>query len=226
MLVTDVLEDVGRTTADEIGAAARFQALDVTDEASWAAAVAACTDAFGRLDVLVNNAGIINSDPVLEVPPAVFRKVLDVNLVGPYLGIRAAAPVMAETGGGSIVNISSVQGILGRAGTPAYTASKFGVRGLTKTVALELGALGIRVNSVHPGGVDTALIRAAATADLPTEVLDKVHSHLPVPRVGQPEDIARASLYLASEESSYVTGTELIVDGGLTAGYRAGRSTL
>ena len=113
---------------------------------------------------------------------------------------------------------------MGREGTPAYTASKFGVRGLTKTVALELGRLGIRVNSVHPGGVDTPLIRGGH--DLPTEVLDKAHQHIPVPRVGQPEDIARASLYLASEEASYVTGAELVVDGGITCGFPASRTTL
>ena len=225
VLVTDVLTEEGARTAEEIGERARFQPLDVTDAASWDAAVAACQEAFGRLDVLVNNAGILDSTPVLEVSPERYRQVLEVNLVGPFLGIRACAPRMAETGGGSIVNISSVQGILGRAGTPAYTASKFGVRGLTKTVALELGELGIRVNSVHPGGVDTALIRGDLP-DLPSEVLDKAHSKLPVARVGQPEDIARASLYLASDESSYVTGAELVVDGGLTTGFRAARSTL
>jgi 3alpha(or 20beta)-hydroxysteroid dehydrogenase len=226
VLVTDVLEKEGLQTAKDIGDAARFQALDVTDESSWTAAVKACQAAFGRLDVLVNNAGILHNATTLETEPAAFRKVLDVNLVGPFLGIRACAPIMAETGGGAIVNISSVQGMLGRAGTPAYTASKFGVRGLTKTVALELGELGIRVNSVHPGGVDTPLIRLGSGADLPTEILDKAHGQLPIPRVGQPEDIARATLYLASDDASYVTGTELVVDGGLTAGYRAGRTTL
>jgi 3alpha(or 20beta)-hydroxysteroid dehydrogenase len=167
--------------------------------------VKACQAAFGRLDVLVNNAGILHNATTLETEPAAFRKVLDVNLVGPFLGIRACAPIMAETGGGAIVNISSVQGMLGRA---------------------ELGELGIRVNSVHPGGVDTPLIRLGSGADLPTEILDKAHGQLPIPRVGQPEDIARATLYLASDDASYVTGTELVVDGGLTAGYRAGRTTL
>jgi 3alpha(or 20beta)-hydroxysteroid dehydrogenase len=204
VVVTDVLTEEGAQTAKEIGDAARFQFLDVTDESSWAAGVAACQEAFGRLDVLVNNAGILHAAKTLDTDSATFRKVLEVNLVGPFLGIRACAPVMAETGGGAIVNISSVQGIWGRAGTPAYTASKFGVRGLTKTVALELGELGIRVNSVHPGGDDTALIRESSGSALSNET----------------------SLYLASDEASYVTGTELIVDGGLTAGYGAGRTTL
>ena len=145
VVLTDVLDDPGEQTAKELGESARYLHLDVTDEAAWSRVVTEGQAVFGRIDVLINNAGILHTAPVLECEPADFRKVIDVNLVGPYLGIRAVAPVMAKTGGGSIVNISSVQGLMGRAGTPAYTASKFGVRGLTKTVALELGVLGIRL---------------------------------------------------------------------------------
>ena len=219
VMVTDILDAEGAAIAKEIGEAARFTSLDVSDAESWSRVVAQTRDIFGRLDVLVNNAGMMHAVPLVDCEPDAFRRVLDVNLTGPFLGMRAAAPVMGETGGGSIVNISSVQGIVGRAGTPAYTASKFGLRGLTKTAALELGALGIRVNSVHPGGVDTTLIREASGIDLSREQLDAAHASLPVPRVGRPEDVAHTSLFLASDEAAYVTGAELVVDGGLTCGF-------
>jgi 3alpha(or 20beta)-hydroxysteroid dehydrogenase len=218
VLVADVLEAEGALVAKEIGAAARFVALDVTDESAWRAAVATAEREWGRLDVLVNNAGVAQPKSVLECSGAEFRRVLEVNLVGPFLGMHVAAPLIAKGGGGAIVNVSSVQGIVGRAGLPAYTASKFGLRGLTKTAALELGALGIRVNSLHPGGVDTPLAREAAGVPITSEQLDAAHRQLPVPRVGTPADMAAAILFLASDEAAYVTGTELVVDGGLTAG--------
>ncbi len=219
VVLGDVVDDGVREVAAGIGASARAVRLDVTREDDWEAAVRAALDAFGRLDVLVNNAGIAHSAPTLDCKPDDFRRVLEVNLVGPFLGTRAVAPVMGESGGGSIINISSVQGMVGRAGLPAYTASKFGLRGLTKTTALDLGVLGVRVNSIHPGGVDTQLLREAAGGiELSTEVVDRVHAHLPVPRVGRPRDIAATSLFLASDESAYITGTEIVVDGGLIAG--------
>ena len=130
------------------------------------------------------------------------------------------------TPGLAIVNVSSIQGLVGRAGTPGYTASKFGLRGLTKTAALELGAYGVRVNSIHPGGVDTPLIRDAVPegVEVTQDMLDASHAHLPIPRVGRPEDIAPTSLFLASDEASYITGAELVIDGGMICGYGAGTS--
>jgi len=218
VLLADVLATEAGQVAKEIGPAARAVALDVSDEGAWQAAIATAEREWGRLDVLVNNAGIAQPKSVVECSGAEFRRVLEVNLVGAFLGMHFAAPLMARGGGGAIVNVSSVQGLVGRAGLPAYTASKFGLRGLSKAAALELGALGIRVNSLHPGGVDTPLAREAAGAAFSSELLEAAHAHLPVPRVGQPADMAAAILFLASDESSYVTGTELVVDGGLTAG--------
>jgi len=221
VVMTDLLDAEGEALAEELGAAATFVRQDVTDEADWKRVVAVAVDTFGRLDALINNAGIMQRTPVVDCSVEEFRGVLDVNLVGPFLGMKTAAPAMQETGGGSIVNVSSIQGMVGRAGTPGYTASKFGLRGLTKTAALELGALGVRVNSIHPGGVDTPLIRDAVpdTVQVTQEMLDAAHSHLPVPRCGRAEDIAPTSLFLASEESAYITGTEIVIDGGMTAGY-------
>ena len=220
VVLTDRLAGEGEAIAAEIGANAAFVTHDVTDEADWQRVVATAVEHYGRLDVLINNAGIMQSTPVVDCSVDEFRGVLDVNLVGPFIGMKVAAPVMHETGGGAVVNVSSVQGILGRAGTPGYTASKFGLRGLTKTAALELGALGVRVNSIHPGGVDTPLIRDAAPGiELTSAMLDAGHAHLPVPRCGRPDDIAPTSLFLASDEASYITGAELVIDGGLTCGY-------
>ena len=223
VVLTDLLDDEGAAVAAELGENARFERHDVTDEADWQRVIAAAVEHFGRLDVLVNNAGIMQSTPVVDCSVEEFRGVLDVNLVGPFLGMKTAAPVMHETGGGAIVNVSSIQGIMGRAGTPGYTASKFGLRGLTKTAALELGALGIRVNSIHPGGVDTPLIRDAVPdgVEVTGEMLDASHAHLPIPRVGRSEDIAPTSLFLASDEAAYITGAELVIDGGMTCGYGA-----
>lgn len=225
VVLTDLLEAEGEAVADEIGEAACFVKHDVTSEEDWGRVVDLAVERFGRLDVLINNAGIIQSTPVIDCSVEEFRGVLDVNLVGPFLGIKAAAPVMGQTGGGSIVNVSSIQGIVGRAGTPGYTASKFGLRGLTKTAALELGTLGVRINSIHPGGVDTPLLNDAVPGvEITRDMLDASHAHLPVPRVGTPDDIAPTSLFLASDEAGYITGAELVIDGGMTCGYGAGTS--
>lgn len=224
VVLTDLLEQEGEAVAAELGDAACFAKHDVTSEDDWHRITHLAVDRFGRLDVLINNAGIMQNTPVVDCSVDEFRTVLDVNLVGPFLGMKVAAPVMGETGGGAIVNVSSIQGIVGRAGTPGYTASKFGLRGLTKTAALELGALGVRVNSIHPGGVDTPLIRDAVPegVEVTQDMLDAGHAHLPIPRVGRSEDIAPTSLFLASDEASYITGAELVIDGGMTCGYGAG----
>ncbi|MFI6516164.1 glucose 1-dehydrogenase [Spirillospora sp. NPDC050679] len=210
VVVADVLEE-GREVAAEIGEAARFVHHDVTDAASWAGAVAAATGAFGRLDVLVNNAGIWRTAPVDQETEERFELILRVNLIGPFLGIKAAVPAMRAAGGGSVVNISSTAGLRGIPGHSAYGASKFGLRGLTRSAALDLAPDGIRVNSVHPGAIDTPMVAAAGF-----ERGEGNYDRVPLGRVGVPEDVAGLVLFLASDASSYITGTEFAVDGGLT----------
>ncbi|MGW1847143.1 glucose 1-dehydrogenase [Streptomyces sp. NPDC001966] len=209
VVLTDVLEAEGAATAASLGPVARFVHHDVTDERSWAAAVATALDAFGRLDVLVNNAAIYSTSPITEEDPDRLEAILRVNLIGPFLGVRAVAGAMSANGGGSIVNISSQAGLQGVWGHGAYGAAKWGLRGLTRTAALELGADGIRVNSVHPGAIATAM-----TAHLGTEK----HPGTPLGRVGQPEEVAHLVAFLASDDSSYLSGAELAVDGGASAG--------
>lgn len=209
VVLTDVREKEGERTAASLGSAARFVRHDVSDEKSWEAAVAAAVDGFGRLDVLVNNAAIYTTSLIVEEDPARLEEILRVDLIGPFLGIRAVAGAMKETGGGSIVNISSQAGLQGIWGHGAYGAAKWGLRGLTKTAALELGADGIRVNSVHPGAIATAM-----TAHLET----KEHPGAPLGRVGEPEEVAHLVAFLASDDSSYLSGAELAVDGGASAG--------
>ncbi|WP_067482974.1 glucose 1-dehydrogenase [Actinomadura hibisca] len=210
VLVTDVLDE-GREVAAEIGAAARFVHHDVTDAASWAEVVATATGEFGRLDVLVNNAGIWRTAPIDQETEERFEQILRINLIGPFLGIQAAVPAMRAAGGGSIVNISSTAGLRGIPGHSAYGASKFGLRGLTRSAALDLAADGIRVNSVHPGAIDTPMVAAAGF-----ERGEGKYERVPLRRVGVPEDVAGLVLFLASDASSYITGTEFAVDGGLT----------
>jgi len=218
-ILTDVLDEQGEAAAAALGSAADYVHLDVTSETDWSDLVRFLRDRFGRADVLVNNAGITFSAPLVECPPENFRRVIDVNLVGAYLGMRAIAPLMGETGGGSIVNVSSVQGLLARKGVAAYTASKFGLRGLTKAAALELGELGVRVNSIHPGGVATEFIsQAAGGIEISDEQLDAAHAYLPVPRAARSDDIAPVTLFLASDAAAYITGAELAIDGGMSAG--------
>ncbi|MFD3536208.1 glucose 1-dehydrogenase [Streptomyces sp. NPDC058664] len=209
VVLTDVREAEGAATAASLGPAARFVRHDVTDERSWATAVAAALDAFGRLDVLVNNAAIYSTALITEEDPARLEALLRVNLIGPFLGVRAAAGAMRANGGGSIVNISSQAGLQGLWGHGAYGAAKWGLRGLTRTAALELGPDGIRVNSVHPGAIATAM-----TAHLGT----REHPGAPLGRVGEPEEVAHLVAFLASDDASYLSGAELAVDGGASAG--------
>jgi 3alpha(or 20beta)-hydroxysteroid dehydrogenase len=213
VVIADVLDEPGRRLAAELDQSgenrsrARFVHLDVTDEEAWTAAVAAAVD-LGGLHVLVNNAGIANSGRIENYERAQWDAVIAVNLTGVFLGVRAVVGVMKAAGGGSIVNISSVEGMRGEASLHGYVASKFGVRGLTKSLAVELGRDGIRVNSVHPGFVQTEM----------TATLDPGRQLIPLGRIAQPADLVGAVLFLAGDASAYITGTELVVDGGMIAG--------
>jgi 3alpha(or 20beta)-hydroxysteroid dehydrogenase len=218
VVVGDVLDDQGAAVAAGLGeASCRYVHHDVTSEAQWAAAVAAVMDAFGRLDVLVNNAGVLKFASISDMPLADFRQILEVNAVGCWLGMKAVIEPMTAAGGGSIVNISSIEGFTGAAGLSAYSASKFAVRGMTKAAASELGQLGIRVNSVHPGGVLTRMVIESAQASGHADG-DSFLQSMPLSRFAQPVEISRLVAYLASDDSSYSTGSEFIADGGILCG--------
>jgi 3alpha(or 20beta)-hydroxysteroid dehydrogenase len=214
----DVLDDRGEYVAAGLGPdSCRYVHHDVTSEADWAAAVATATEAFGRLDVLVNNAGVLKFARIAEMPLDDFRRVLDVNAVGCWLGMKAVIEPMKAAGGGAIVNISSIEGFTGAAGLSAYSASKFAVRGMTKVAAQELGRFGIRVNSVHPGGVLTRMtIEQAGTFEHVDG--DTFLRSLPIARFAEPVEISRLVAFLASDESSYSTGSEFVADGGILSG--------
>jgi 3alpha(or 20beta)-hydroxysteroid dehydrogenase len=219
VVVADRRAEEGQATVEALNAlvpgAARFQALDIVDEAAWTGAVAQAEDAFGRLDVLVNNAGIIRVAPIQELSVETFRQVVDVNLVGTFIGMKAAVPALTRAGGGAIVNFSSVQGLEGRQGFLAYSASKFGVRALTKTAAIELGPLGIRVNTVIPGPTRTRMTERKGWTDAD---YDRAYGKYPLGRMAQPDEMAEMVVFLASERASYCTGGDFVVDGGLTVG--------
>lgn len=224
VVVADVVDDEGQAVVESIGEAARYQHLDVTREDDWASAVAATTEAFGSLDVLVNNAGIADGGLLEDTELARYQRVIDVNQTGVFLGMRAVTPVMKAAGRGSIVNISSIDGMIGMNLVIAYVASKWAVRGMTKTAAIELGEHGIRVNSIHPGFiVDTELGSDQTGDSAGVHALLDAHTEklAPMKRSGKPDEIARLALFLASDESSYSTGSEFVADGGLIAGYPA-----
>ncbi|GDY29767.1 glucose 1-dehydrogenase [Gandjariella thermophila] len=216
VVLADIADDAGKQLADELGDAARYQHLDVASEEDWAAAVRVTTDAFGRLDVLVNNAGILHFSSIVETTLADYERIIRVNQTGTFLGIRAAVPAMTEAGGGSIINLSSVEGLGGMPLLLAYTASKFAIRGMTKSAAMELGRHGIRVNSVHPGMIDTQMVRDAAGGGDDLD-LSPIGQYIPLGRIGQPEDVAGVVVFLGSDESRYCTGAEFVADGGVTA---------
>jgi len=212
----DVLDDRGAYVAAGLGEqACRYTHHDVTSEDDWAAAVALAAEAFGKLDVLVNNAGVLAFASIADMPLADFRRILEVNAVGCWLGMKAVIDPMTKAGGGSIVNISSIEGFTGAAGLSAYSASKFAVRGMTKVAAQELGRFGIRVNSVHPGGVLTRMVIDSAGDRGDGEAFIR---SLPLARFAEPVEISRLVAYLASDESSYSTGSEFLADGGLLSG--------
>ena len=216
----DVLHDLGEAVAADVGPNAHYLPLDVTDPEAWQKAVAETTSRFGPPTVLVNNAGVLLFGvSMVDTSLDDYMRVININQVGVFLGMKYTVPAMIEAGGGSIVNISSTNGIAGYGGTVAYTASKFAVRGMTKNAALELGQHGIRVNSIHPGGVDTAMTAPDTLGDaISDEEREATFAMLPLGRVGQPVEIAHLAAYLASDDSSYSTGAEFIADGGMLAG--------
>ena len=216
--IGDVLEEEGRRVEAEINETdgeALFVKLDVTRESDWQEAISATVARFGRLDILVNNAGIVASGVLEDTTSSQWDEIMEVNVKGAFLGSKASIPEMRKVGGGSIINISSISGNIGQDDVqPVYNASKGAVRILTKSTAVQYGKEGIRVNSVHPGMVDTPMI--AGMMDDP-EVAAYELAQIPLGRIAAPEEIAYGALFLASDESSYVTGSELMIDGGYTA---------
>jgi 3alpha(or 20beta)-hydroxysteroid dehydrogenase len=204
----DILDDEGKAVAAELGDAVRYVHLDVTHPEQWEVAVTTAISEFGGIDVLVNNAGILNVGTFEDYEISEWQKILDVNLTGVFLGIRAVVKPMKEAGRGSIINISSIEGMAGTMACHGYTASKFGVRGLTKSAAMELGPNGIRVNSIHPG-----LIKTPMTQWVPDDIFQTA-----LGRAADPKEVSNLVVYLASDESSYSTGSEFVVDGGTMAG--------
>lgn len=205
VVIGDILDEKGEALAAELGAAARYVHLDVSDDEQWQAAVDTAVKEFGKVNVLVNNAGIVQVGPLKSLDVEKWNRVLAVNLTGAMLGIKAVLGPMKEAGGGSIINVSSIEGMRGASWVHSYVASKWGLRGLTKSAALELASDNIRVNSLHPG-----FIRTPMTKHFPDDMVSA-----PLGRPGRPEEVATFVVFLASDESSFSTGSEYVVDGGL-----------
>lgn len=212
VVITDVLDHEGETVAAALGDACTYTHLDVTDRGQWSAAVELAVRSYGTLNVLVNNAGIVNFAPIDQYSPEQWDTVIAVNLTGVFNGIVAAVPALKAGAPGSIINISSTAGLHGYSSLPGYNASKFGVRGLTKSVALDLAQYDIRCNSVHPGGVATPM-----TAGMKAE-----QRHVAMHRMGTVQELAALVVFLASDESSFSTGAEFVADGGEHAGLAPG----
>jgi len=211
VVLTDLNEEKGQQTAAELGDNAIFVKQNVTSEEDWKTVVDKAVEAFGKVDILVNNAGITMAKSILDMTLSDYRKIVEINQVSVFLGIKAVAPAMIESGKGSIVNISSMNGLVG--GAVGYTDTKFAVRGITKAAALELSRKGIRVNSVHPGVIATPMVVQEDTK----AAVEEFSKHIPIGRVAEPSEVSNLVLYLASDESSYSTGSEFVIDGGLTA---------
>ena len=219
VVVADVDEAGGRAVVDEIGDNAAFVRLDVRDPASWEAAVDETERRFGPISVLVNNAGIVSAAALIaDSDPEDWDRVIAIDLKGPYLGIRAAVPSLRRAGGGAIVNIASTTGHIGTSFIAAYSTSKWGIRGLTQTAALELARDGIRVNSVSPGVVRTPFITDPARPGAKPIAETWNGDQLAVKRMAEPEEITRVVMFLASEESAFITGSDYVIDGGLLIG--------
>jgi 3alpha(or 20beta)-hydroxysteroid dehydrogenase len=208
VVLGDLLDDEGASLAKELGDAARYIHLNVTSYADWEAAVSLAVSDFGGLDVLINNAGIANFGPIEDYSLEEWDAIIGINLTGVFYGTKAVIEPLKTSGKGSIINISSTAGLQGYEALPGYTAAKFGVRGLSKSTALDLGKYNIRVNSVHPGVIRTPM----------TEALDTPQNHVALHRVGEAIELSNLILFLASDESSFSTGSEFVADGGETAG--------
>jgi 3alpha(or 20beta)-hydroxysteroid dehydrogenase len=211
VIITDVLDDDGKQTATDIGSAATFHHHDVTSEAEWTGIVESVLAEHGQLDVLVNNAGILAIAPLTMTTEEDYRRVIDVNQVGVFLGMKAVVPHMVERQSGSIVNISSVAGLRAAPGMIAYGASKWAVRGMTKTVAREVAPFGVRVNSIHPGIIDTPMLEEFDKWG----IMDRVMEQVPMARTAEAAEVAKLALFLASDDSAYSTGSEFVIDGGM-----------
>jgi len=225
VVIADVLEEEGKATAQDIGEAALFERHDVTDVESWARVVERTAEAFGEPTILVNNAGLLHMKALIEIDPADVERLWRVNQFGPFLGMQAVAPAMRKAGGGSIVNVSSVDGLSAKNGLGAYVPTKWGLRGLTRVAALELGQMGIRVNAVCPEAGGPGMRREFTPESIdPMDTLSFTHGVIPHnqarPGIEIIRDIARMILFLASDESLSCTGADYAVDAGWTAGHR------
>lgn len=213
--LADINDEKGNATAAELGDKAHFVHLDVTNEEDWAKAIQTINAENGVLDILVNNAGISVFHPLTEMTKAQYMKTIEINQLSVFLGMKHAAPLMEKSSAASIINISSIEGFHGSIGGYAYVSSKFAVRGLTKSAALELAPKNIRVNSVHPGAVETPMVLQATGAQ--KEAIERFKETIPMKRMAKPSEVSKLVLFLASEDSSYSTGSEFIVDGGVLA---------
>lgn len=211
VVIADLNEEMGQKLADDLGDAAIFVNLNVADEDSWKNAIAKTNEAFGHLDILVNNAGILQQTGVDDTTLEQFQKIMAINVDGVFLGMKYAIPEMRKQGGGAIVNMSSTAGLEGQVNATGYVASKWAVRGMTKTVAADVADENIRINSVHPGAIATPMTAATLSADSPLPLAA-------INRPAVPEEVAKVVLFLASDDASYMNGAELAVDGGLTLG--------
>lgn len=208
VIIGDILDDEGKLLAEDLGENATYIRLDVTKDADWKEAVATAESVYGPINLLVNNAGIVSYGPVDAMDPEEFRRVIDINLTGTYLGMHYTVPSMKKAGGGAIINISSTAGLMGYAAISAYAASKWGVRGMTKSVAMELGKDNIRVMSLHPGPIRTPMT---------DEYGDEMTAAQPIARWGTPEEVTKLLMFMAAD-ATYSTGSEWVIDGGAVLG--------
>lgn len=214
ILIGDVLDAAGQQLADELGDSARYTHLDVSKKEDWTAAVKLASE-LGPLTVLVNNAAILLQKTILDTTEEEFMRIVSINQLGVFLGMQAVFASLKANGGGSIVNVSSIDGLQSKNSLAAYSGTKWAVRGMTKAAAMEMGKFNIRVNSVHPGGIYTAM---HGSEFMSLQDADKFYSHHALPRVGLPREVAALTAFLASEEATYSTGAEFIADGGWSAG--------